>query len=509
MGSSTYALSTMLAVFMSGLSLGGLLGARYAYRLKRPEFAFAFCELGIGITGLATIPAIKAFTPLYIASFYAFHLSFSAFSVVQFLIIFMIMGIPTTLMGLTFPIAIRFFTLKRQEASRQSGNLYFINTLGAIIGSISAGFLLIPLLGTKGAAITAATLNIGSAVVIILLSGRFGRAVNACLTLLILLPLTGFLYKPGIPFFSYYSAYRFGSYGEAAELIDEILSSEDHKIIYHNEGINGEVYLTSFKGYNLLFNNGKLELGDDEGFALLAYLPYMLLPDPELARSVLNIGLGSGHTLRHLSKLPVKRIDSVEINSDILEINRRFLNPGLFNDPGINHIEADGRNFLLLRPEKYDIIIASPSWAVEASSASLLTDEFYSLVRKRLHRAGVFATWLDYFLMSEKDLEIMLRTMRNNFANVTAWLMPGDNMVLTGSNLGISSQPESVMREINSVWPELKGKYRIAVSASAVRALPDGPVNTDIRPIIEFENARNIILGRRELYELKRARRGF
>jgi len=325
---------------------------------------------------------------------------------------------------------------------------------------------------------------------------------------LILRPLSGFMYKPGIEFFSYYSAYRFNSYGEAAELIHEILSSKDHKIIYHNEGVNGEVYLTSFKGYNLLFNNGKLELGDDKGFALLAYLPYVLHPSQELARDVLNIGLGSGHTLRHLAGLPVQRIDSVEINSDILEINRRFLNPELFGDSRIKHIEADGRNFLLLHPEKYDIIIASPSWAVDASSASLLTDEFFSLVQRRLHRTGVFATWLDYFLMTEDDLEIMLRTLSHHFRNVSAWLMPGDNMILTGSNFAIHRPPESIIRQINSAWPYLRGEYRMAVSPETVRAIPDGPVNTDIHPIIEFDNARNIILGRRELYELKRARRG-
>jgi spermidine synthase len=69
MGSSTYALSTMLAAFMAGLSIGGLLGARLSPRLKNPAMAFGLCELGIGIFGLATIPVILALTPLYIASF--------------------------------------------------------------------------------------------------------------------------------------------------------------------------------------------------------------------------------------------------------------------------------------------------------------------------------------------------------------------------------------------------------------------------------------------------------
>jgi spermidine synthase len=109
-GSSTYALATMLAAFMAGLSVGGGVGAVLSHRIKKLNVAFALCELGIGIMGILTIPVIKALTPLYIRTFYAFHLSFNTFSLVQFVIIFMVMGIPTTLMGLAFPIVIKLFS---------------------------------------------------------------------------------------------------------------------------------------------------------------------------------------------------------------------------------------------------------------------------------------------------------------------------------------------------------------------------------------------------------------
>ena len=63
LGSSTYALSTMLAAFMGGLSVGGFLGGRIAKRLDNIEKAFALTELGIGIFGLITIPLIRLLSP--------------------------------------------------------------------------------------------------------------------------------------------------------------------------------------------------------------------------------------------------------------------------------------------------------------------------------------------------------------------------------------------------------------------------------------------------------------
>ena len=83
MGSSTYALSTMLAAFMAGLSVGGWFGAKLTQKIAGLKTAFALCELGTGVIGLITIPVIKALTPLYMKSFYAFHLSFNTFSHVK------------------------------------------------------------------------------------------------------------------------------------------------------------------------------------------------------------------------------------------------------------------------------------------------------------------------------------------------------------------------------------------------------------------------------------------
>jgi len=504
MGSSTYAVSTMLAAFMAGLSVGGALGAFLSPRIRRPYLAFAWCEFGIGFTGLLTIPMIMAATPLYIKSFYAFHLSFKAFSAIQFAIIFSIMAAPTTLMGLTFPLVMKMFASSGQDVGTQAGRLYCINTFGAIIGSTAAGFFLIPAIGIKGTAIVAASTNILVAVTTLILSSSAKQSAAALILFLGMLPVSRFMSVENLPFFSYYNAFRFGNFEMADIVYQSVKNSDTNKELYRHEGIEGTVSLIkySFAGHGgeasmgtALVNGSKREAGDDLGFALLAYLPYFTHAGGPPA-TALSIGLGSGKTLNHLSQFQLKRIDSVELSEGIIDVNRQILSPSLFSDPRINHVQADGRNFLLVGNQRYDLIIASPSWAVEQASAGMLTDEFFALAKSRLSPKGAFTVWIDFFLMSRSDLDIILRTFAKNFQHAMAWYVEGDFIILTGSNVSFRHPPGEYMQAVNYYNPALQGKWNIAMTEEMFSKIPPGPINTDDKPVVEFSNARNIITWR-------------
>ncbi len=501
MGSSTYAVSTMLAAFMAGLSVGGALGAFLSPRIRRPYLAFAWCEFGIGSTGLITIPLILAATPLYIKSFYAFHLSFKAFSIVQFAIIFAIMAAPTTLMGLTFPVIMKMFSTNGRDVGTQVGRLYCVNTLGAIIGSTAAGFFLIPALGIKGTAIVAASTNILVAIITLILSASVKQSAAAFALFLGMFPLSRIVNVESLPFFSYYNAFRFGSNEMANIVYQSVRNADDSRILYRHEGSDGNVSLIKYSvpGHSgegssgtVLINGSKREGGDDLGFALLAYLPYFTHSGGPPA-TALNIGLGSGRTLSHLAGFQLQRIDSVELSEGIIEVNRKILSPELFVDPRINHLQADGRNFLLVGEQRYDLIIASPSWAVEQSSAGMLTDEFFALAKSRLASNGTIAVWIDFFLMSRSDLDIIARTFVKNFAHSMAWYVEGDFIILTGANVPFRHTPDEFMQAVNFYNPDLQGQWNIAMSEEMISNIPPGPLNTDDKPVIEFTNARNLI----------------
>lgn len=168
LGSTTYALSTMLASFMAGLTIGGYLGGLWADRSKQPAFIFGLLEAGIAIFGLITFILIKNLSPVYAWVFYNFHLSFSSFSFTQFFLSFVVMLIPTTLMGATFPLVLKARAKGLIDLGRETGDAYSINNLGAILGSLSAGFILIPIVGITKTNVIAAGLNMIVAIIILL-----------------------------------------------------------------------------------------------------------------------------------------------------------------------------------------------------------------------------------------------------------------------------------------------------------------------------------------------------
>jgi len=503
MGSSTYALSTMLAAFMTGLALGGALGGFFVPKFKRPLRMFALCEIGIGLSALVTIPLIKVAAPLFIKSYFLFHSSFRAFSTVQFVVVFLIILAPTTLMGMTLPLLIKHLDDGRKDIAARAGYLYAFNTFGAVIGSMGAGFVLIPLMGVSDATLMAAFLNLTGGLVIWVLCNKANGGFKLIPIVLVGAIILRLIDPPFVPFISQYSAYRFGGYDMVSSVYESIRQVGTHNIVlFHHEGIESDVTLMrGFGGEALtLSNNGKFEGGaNSAGFVLLAYLPYFCRPHDESPVNVLNIGLGSGVTLSHLARLPYAHIDSVELSEGIVEANRRFLSPELFSNPNIQHVIADGRNFLLLQEDRrYDMIVVSPSWAVELASAGLLTDEFFHLASTRLVPNGMIAIYVDLFYASDESIQIIFRTFRRNFPYAKAWTTVDGEMLLVGSPSPFQRAEREIRDGIFQYAPDLSSRFEVSDSASDFGQLVDGPVNTDDRPIIEFQNARHLITASRQ-----------
>jgi spermidine synthase len=490
----------MLAAFMMGLALGGLVGALLVPRLKRHLRVFAICELGIGLSAVATIPLIQAATPLFLKVYFLFHASFRAFTAAQFCVVFLVILIPTTLMGITFPLVIRHFARGRSQTARRAGFLYAFNTFGAVVGSTVAGFVLIPRLGASDAILVAALLNISGGLVILLLLERDPRRhllVPICLVAAGILRLAD---APTAPFVSAYSAQRFGNWEAVAAVQERIeRTGPENVVVFHHEGVESNVYLMREDPERdwILTNNGKFEGGaKSSGFQLLADLPHFSRAHTGSAQRALNIGLGSGVTLSRLAALPVQRIESVELSEGILEANRRFVSPQLFSDPRIEHVLADGRNYLLVNENKrYDIIIVSPSWAVEPASAGLLTDEFFALAAKRLTPEGVIAIWLDLFYVPDEDIDVVVRTFHRSFPHAMAWATEDDEIVLVGSLRSFWGSGQQIAERVAEYAPELSGRFGVVRSSDEFDQLPEGPINTDDHPFLEFHNARHLLIG--------------
>ncbi|MYK41232.1 MAG: tetratricopeptide repeat protein [Gemmatimonadetes bacterium] len=159
-GSTTFALSTVLAVFFLGLACGSYLFGRYGQRTGHPLLVFALVEIGLGLSALASPYAFELADILY----GTVYRSLAGYAILHFLTRIVLVGFvilpPTVLMGATLPLFCRQFVRSDAKIVRSVGLLYGINTLGAALGCVCAGFVLLPELGFLDTVRLGAVLNI-------------------------------------------------------------------------------------------------------------------------------------------------------------------------------------------------------------------------------------------------------------------------------------------------------------------------------------------------------------
>ena len=168
-GTSQFAIATVLSAFMAGLAAGGFLMARYADRLKKPLLTYGVLEIIIGAYAAVFPLLLKLATPIYL-SFGATTDSPVAFGVFQFLVVSLLLLVPTTCMGATLPLLGRFVTTRLGSAGDRIGLMYGVNTAGAVVGILIAGFWLLPAAGLLLTTGIAAVANLALGVAAIALS---------------------------------------------------------------------------------------------------------------------------------------------------------------------------------------------------------------------------------------------------------------------------------------------------------------------------------------------------
>lgn len=156
-GTSQFAIATVLAAFMTGLALGGALGARFAPKVKNPLRAYAVLEGVIGMFALLFPFLLHGVEPLYLWFWRTFEPGVVAFGTFQFAVLGVVLLVPTACMGATLPLLVRLPA--DQTGGATTGRLYAINTAGAVFGTWFAGFILLPDLGVQTTTWLAAATN--------------------------------------------------------------------------------------------------------------------------------------------------------------------------------------------------------------------------------------------------------------------------------------------------------------------------------------------------------------
>jgi len=140
-GTTIYAVSIIIAAFLSGLALGSWIAGRFSDKVEKPLKIYGFIEVGIGLYGLMLISLFSALPGIYLGLYQSTFPNLGVFYVLQFILAFVIILIPTTLMGATLPMIMKAYSRKFSDLGKDIGKIYSVNNIGAVLGTLAAGFV--------------------------------------------------------------------------------------------------------------------------------------------------------------------------------------------------------------------------------------------------------------------------------------------------------------------------------------------------------------------------------
>ncbi len=319
------------------------------------------------------------------------------------------------------------------------GTAYFSNTVGTILGAALTGFFIVPFIGIQKTLILGAVINAGIGIVTFLAqrgeSRSNKRLIGAGVSLALVL-LAGVFVKPWNT--SLIASDTAVNPSRIAGVSKEkfLNSFRDREILFYKEGLSATVSVARVKDNVSLAVNGKVDASNNDAFTqyLLGHLPLLIHDNP---KKVAVIGLGSGSTLAAVAAHPaVETIDGVELEKAVVEASRFFpdLNRNVLKDPRVHMFVNDGRNFLLVRPDLYDVIISEPSNPWMAGVANLFSLEHFKTMRSRLQPDGIACQWLHAYSMSSSDLGMIIKTFTEAFPYVQLWTSYYPDLMLVGYN---------------------------------------------------------------------------
>ena len=171
-GATTVAISVVLTAFMGGLALGSAIGGKVATRIGNALRAYGVIEIAIGVCALCLPLIFRIADALDATVWRTIHPGTSLFTVMRFVIVSAVLLIPTMLMGATLPIIVSAVRQFGDSRAVTISRLYGLNLLGAIAGTIIAGFFFLPAFGIRLTIWIAAATNMSVGIAALLFSRR-------------------------------------------------------------------------------------------------------------------------------------------------------------------------------------------------------------------------------------------------------------------------------------------------------------------------------------------------
>jgi len=398
-----YAFSIVVSTFLGGLFLGSVLSTALARRFSLGTLLWGV-SLGIVMSLACALAVHDVRLSLKIENFNQARFFTAAFLILPV----------TVLLGAIFPLQCD--RVKDRGAVGAVGQAYLWNTLGSLLGSLSAGFVLLPTLGLQASVLWVAVLAMLAALL------AEPRRWLLRLSLLALVAM---------------------SLGAPRDLLVKSLYREDYKnILFLKEDSYGAIALIRqwnpvswdydnnlvVDRFNMMSNN----LSAKRYAATLSALPLLVHPDPEKTL-VICFGLANTASVA-VGSARSKQVDCVELTPTVVEATGRldYIKATLAN-PKFHLIYEDGRNFLATTAKRYDIITAEPPPPIQAGVVNLYTREYFEQCRRCLKPGGMVTHWLPVQQMSEFETRTIMRACQDVFPHTVLWSGSGPNLILLAS----------------------------------------------------------------------------
>jgi spermidine synthase len=489
LGSTVYTFSIILAAFLVGLGIGSGAGAILSRNLKLPGLALGMCQLLLILAIAWTSYIITIKLPyrsldmsMLTKAWYTFgtDLAWCTLAVLP----------PALLWGASFPLAIAAAASKGQDPGRLVGGVYASNTIGAICGSLAFSLIGIPVFGSAGSQKFLVVISGLAAILIFfhtlsiknftgsssikkmrsLASLRYA-GITAGIVVLVILVIGNIHAIPwGAVAYGKFMSSHNDLMGSSKTPPEKIVSPV--KLIYIGEGLNGWVAVTQQgTGLRQFHSVGKVQASTDlidmRLQRMLGHIAGLLTENPE---SVLVVGCGAGITAGTFITYPeVKKIVVCDIESLVPKhvaplfskqnygiadgIDKR--NPHVVNGKEVRFEYDDGRHYILMSDEKFDIISTDPIDPWAKGAAALYTLEYFKLCKAHLKPGGSMSLWIPLYQNSLESAKSMISTFLKVFPNGIIW---SNNFEGEGYDVVLFGQDEPTRIDIEKLNKKFSGK---------------------------------------------------
>ena len=483
-GNSVYGFSSMLAMYLMGVAAGSAVMSGWIRKVRNPVLWIAVLLAAGGILSIVSLYVLTAIGTSETRVEYTYSRiwewrDFLVLPVYSFVVVFPV----TFCSGALFPGFVRAYTRVRPNLPEAVGRMYGVNTIGAIIGSLITGFVLIGALGSILTLMIAALLSLILATWLVLPIIRKNR--NFRLATLAIWPLFIIL--------------------AAGALEDPILTilkarlPADAKIQFHAEDVVAATTVVESGTRSVHINGLKVSTAGYIGRVFYAFVPAAFHPAP---KHYMALGMGAGNAMLGGLQLGLETtiVELVPNVPRALPISQPGLKEGTLQDPRLHVEMTDGRNFLLVSDKHFDVIIVDASPPLFSSgTVNLYTIEFLELARQRLTDNGIMTIWVPLPCF-KSDFWQIARNFTEVFPRSLIWHHPDsiDGALIFGSagdNVLFDASPQQLRERIkamglNDIDTTFLNKWvpegRLMHSAEInYRAAAYEPV-TDDRPYTEF-----------------------